>query len=342
MLVELELYIFFDNKTMLLHYFCNEMKSVITTDINLCQKLLQNNQVVAIPTETVYGLAGNIFEEEAIEKIFKIKGRPLFNPLIVHIHSLSQLDALVSELPEAATRLMKTFWPGPLTLILPKKEGVSNLITAGKPTVGVRMPKHPMARTLLQGLSFPLAAPSANPFTKISATSAQHVASYFGDEIPAILDGGPCEVGLESTIVGFEKNVPVVYRKGGVSLEAIKACVGTVKLLTKEENAPVAPGMLLKHYSPDTKLIISKDIEQSIVNHVHLKVGVLSFYKNDYTNCTLKILSAKQDLTEAAKNLFAALHELDQLNLDLIITECFPEEGLGISINDRLERAQYS
>ncbi|QLG44887.1 L-threonylcarbamoyladenylate synthase [Costertonia aggregata] len=315
------------------------MNSVITTDIAYCQKLLRDNKIVAIPTETVYGLAGNSNEEKAIRQIFEIKGRPLFNPLIVHIHQLSQMDTLVSEVPKPAKALMKAFWPGPLTLILPKKEGVSDLITAGKPTVGLRMPKHPMTRELLKGLDFPVAAPSANPFTKVSSTSADHVASYFGNKIPAILDGGPCEVGLESTIIGFENDTPIVYRKGGISLEAIKACVGEVRLLTKEENSPTAPGMLLKHYSPNTKLMVSDTVEKSISENSHLKIGVLTFYKDDYKNCTVKVLSKTSDINEAAQQLFAALHELDHMNLDIIIAERFPEEGLGISINDRLERA---
>ncbi len=317
------------------------MKSVITEDIAYCQELLRNNEIVAIPTETVYGLAGNIYEEEAIKKIFEMKGRPLFNPLIVHIHDISQIDALVKEVPEAARALMNTFWPGPLTLILPKKEGVSDLITAGKSTVGIRMPKHRVTRALLQGLDFPLAAPSANPFTKISSTSSQHVASYFGSKIPAILEGGPCEVGLESTIVGFEAGIPTVYRKGGIAIAAIKECVGQVKLLTKEEKAPVAPGMLLKHYAPSTKLMISDTVAETIEEHAHLKIGVLSFFKTNYENCTVKVLSEQKSLDEAAQHLFSALHELDQMHFDLIIAERFPEEGLGISINDRLERAAH-
>ncbi|MFS4466604.1 L-threonylcarbamoyladenylate synthase [Maribacter sp. 2210JD10-5] len=318
------------------------MDTSITKDIAYCQKLLRNNELVAIPTETVYGLAANIFEADAVRDIFKMKGRPLFNPLIVHIHNVNQLETLVEYVPKAAEVLMQNFWPGPLTLILPKKENVSDLITAGKSTVGVRMPKHPVARKLLEGLEFPLAAPSANPFTKVSPTSAEHVASYFGTKIPAILDGGPCEVGLESTIIGFEGDTPVVYRKGGVPIEAIEQLVGKVKLLTQDENAPVAPGMLLKHYSPNTKLIISEAVDEDIKKHANLSIGVISFSKKDYQNVSVtKTLSKKRDMSEAAKHLFSALHQLDQMNLDLIIAEKFPEEGLGISINDRLERAAY-
>lgn len=316
------------------------MKSTITTDIAYCQQLLRENKLVAIPTETVYGLAANIFNEDAVGQIFKMKGRPLFNPLIVHIYDLKQVNELAKDIPDNARKLMEHFWPGALTLILPKKEIVSNIITAGKSTVAIRMPKHPVTRELLKGLEFPIAAPSANPFTRVSPTSAEHVESYFGDRIPAILDGGPCEVGLESTIVGFDGETPIIYRKGGISLEAIEAYVGNVKLMTKEEKAPQAPGMLLKHYSPKTKLILSDRVSESLKESEHLKVGVLSFQKSDFSGATqLEVLSLEGSMDEAAQNLFAALHRLDQMELDLIIAERLPEEGLGISMNDRLERA---
>jgi len=317
------------------------MQNAITTDIAFCQQLLKDHKLVAIPTETVYGLAADAFDEEAVKQIFEMKGRPLFNPLIVHIHQLEQLRQLVTTIPDKAMQLAKEFWPGPLTLILPKSDTVPDILTAGKPTVGVRMPNHPLTLELLKGLPFPLAAPSANPFTKVSPTSAEHVAHYFGDRIPAILDGGPCEVGLESTIVGFDGANPVVYRKGGISIEAIEAVVGKVTLLTENETAPQAPGMLLKHYAPRTPLMISGDIQKSLKMHADKRIGILSFYSNDFSQAEIiKVLSPSRNLEEAAKTLFATLHELDTLNLDLIIAERFPEEGLGRSINDRLFRAQ--
>lgn len=313
----------------------------ITADIAHCQELLRKNEVVALPTETVYGLAANIFNDDAVRKIFEIKGRPLFNPLIVHIHHLDQLPSLTKTVPEAAKKLATRFWPGPLTLILEKNTSISDLVTAGKSTVAIRMPNHPLTLELLQGLDFPVAAPSANPFTRVSSTSAQHVADYFGDGIPAILDGGPCTVGLESTIVGFDGEKAVVYRKGGISLEAIEACIGTVRVLTKNEDAPQAPGMLAKHYSPRTKLILSDDIVKAIKGLTYKNIGVLAFYQSSFANATMvETLSEKGNLDEAAKNLFAALHRLDQADLDIIIAQRFPNEGLGISINDRLERAE--
>ena len=317
------------------------MSQVITTDIDRCCELLENQQLVAVPTETVYGLAANAFDEGAVRKIFELKGRPRFNPLIVHIHDLGQLEHLATEIPKNALKLAAAFWPGSLTLILPKQNTVPEIITAGKATVGIRMPNHPLILELLKKLPFPIAAPSANPFTRISPTTAQHVADYFGDRIEAILDGGPCSVGLESTIVGFDGEQPIIYRKGGISVDAIREVVGEVKLLLKNETTPEAPGMLLKHYAPHTKFILSEDVSESIAKVKYRKIGVLSFYKTSFKGAALvKTLSPKKDLSEAAKNLFDALHQLDAANLDVIIAERFPEDGLGASINDRLERAQ--
>ena len=319
------------------------MSTSITTDVARCQQLLKDKKLVAIPTETVYGLAANAFDADAVKGIFEMKGRPLFNPLIVHIHDLEQLHVLAKDIPESAMKLAKAFWPGSLTLILPKQPEVLEIITAGKPNVGIRMPNHPMTLELLKGLSFPLAAPSANPFTRVSPTSAAHVASYFRDRIPAILDGGPCQVGLESTIIGFDGETAIIYRQGGISIEAIKAVVGKVEMLTENENetAPPAPGMLLKHYSPRTTLVISDDVSRTIEQYSSKRIGVLSFYSDGFPTAQIvKVLSREKDLDIAAKALFASLHELDGAGLDVIIAERFPEEGLGSSINDRLNRAQ--
>ena len=314
----------------------------IIQDIARCRELLKKGEVVAVPTETVYGLAANAFDENAVRKIFELKGRPLYNPLIVHIHQLEQLQELTSQVPEAAYKLAKTFWPGPLTLILPKNAKVTDLITAGKPTVGIRMPRHGLTIRLLGGLDFPLVAPSANPFTRISPTTAKHVDAYFGDKIGAVLDGGPCQVGLESTIVGFEEGIPIIYRKGGIAVAQIEAVVGKVKLLTKEEKTPVAPGMLAKHYAPQTQLILTDDVAGELERHSNKKVGILSFSDDSYRAVEkLIMLSERKDLQEAAQKLFNALHEMDSLGLDIIIAERMPDEGLGMSINDRLQRAQY-
>lgn len=313
-----------------------------TNDILKAVELLQNGQVVAIPTETVYGLAANAFDDLAVEKIYEIKKRPLFNPLIVHIKSVSYLEKIASNIPDTAYKLAAKFWPGPLTLVLEKKAIIPNCVTSGKNTVGVRIPSHPIALALLNELDFPLAAPSANPFGYISPTTSAHVQSQLGDKIPFILEGGACEKGIESTIIGFENNEPILYRVGALAVEEIEKCIGKLRLNNKASNTPIAPGMLNKHYSPKTKFIVSENIQHDIAKHSTINVGFLLF-KNEYSTLQpLKYieLSSNKNLEEAATNLYAAMHQLDALNFDVIYAECFPELGLGKTINDRLNRAQ--
>jgi len=315
--------------------------SHISTDIEQAPELLRNDELVAIPTETVYGLAGNIFSETAIRKIFELKQRPLFNPLIVHIHSIEQLDSFVAEIPDQAKKLANHFWPGALTMVLKKKSIVPDLVTAGKSTVAVRMPNHPVTLTLLKELSFPLAAPSANPFGRISPTCAEHVDGYFGTELKMVLDGGDCQKGIESTIIGFENGEPTIYRLGSISQEEIEGLIGPITVKNKKENAPDAPGMLSRHYAPNTKTILVEDLNQSILEHTGKRIGSLTFDQVvDHESIQHAIvLSQDSDLSEAMSRLYAALHELDKYNLDIIIAQKFPEIGLGKSINDRLERA---
>jgi len=315
--------------------------SIISKDISKAAQLLSAGELVAIPTETVYGLAGNIFNEDAIHKIFEVKQRPLFNPLIVHLHSINQINDVASEFPEKAKLLAEAFWPGPLTLILKKNENIPDVITAGKDTVAIRMPHHPVTIELLQQIDFPLAAPSANPFNRISPTNAQHVAAYFEGKIPMVLDGGSCKKGIESTIVGFDENNTIIYRLGSLSVEEIQKVIGPVILKDKAKSAPTAPGMLAKHYSPKTKTVLVENVSLAIKNYPEEQIGVLSL-KDKFSGPTIKescILSATGNLDEAASNLYNALHILDQQNLTLIIAERLPEQGLGISMNDRLERA---
>tara|TARA_R110002050_G_scaffold240854_3_gene377211 strand:- start:4133 stop:5089 length:957 start_codon:yes stop_codon:yes gene_type:complete len=315
--------------------------SIISNDIHKAVEILNNEDVVAIPTETVYGLAGNIYSDKAISKLFEVKQRPLFNPLIVHLHSIEQLDEIVNEMPAKAKLLADAFWPGSLTLILKKKSKVPNLITAGKDTVAVRIPNHPVTLKLLKQLSFPLAAPSANPFNRISPTNALHVESYFKNTIPMVLEGGDCMNGLESTIIGFENNEPVLYRLGSISIEEIENVVGIIDVKNNQEKAPNAPGMLAKHYSPKTKTYLTNDIEKILTDYQDRTIGLLSF-SEAITAPNIKhveILSKSGDLKEAASKLYWALHLLDNLNLDMIVAQRFPDVGLGKSINDRLERA---
>jgi len=315
--------------------------SIISTDISKAIAILNAEELVAIPTETVYGLAGNIFSEKAINLIFDTKKRPFFNPLIVHIPSVDNLPSIVRYIPEKAQRLADAFWPGPLTLVLPKQSTIPDVITAGKDTVAVRIPNHPTALELLNQLDFPLAAPSANPFGSISPTTAQHVENYFKNDIKMVLDGGPCQRGIESTIIGFEGDDPVIYRLGSTSIEAIEAVVGTITIKNKKDIAPDAPGMLDRHYAPSTRTVLVDDISEAIQNFKNQRIGVLAFSKlSDDDAVAFHIrLSESKDLYEAASKLYDALHQLDTQNLDVIIAERFPDVGLGTSINDRLQRA---
>lgn len=310
-------------------------------DIALAAQLLNDEKVIGFPTETVYGLAGNIFSEKAINAIFDIKGRPKNNPLIVHIPHIQALNDVAIEIPSNANKLAHAFWPGPLTLLLKKQASISDLITAGKETIAVRIPNHPMALEILNSVDFPLAAPSANPFGSISPTTAQHVADFFPTEIEAVFDGESCQNGIESTIVGFENENVIIYRLGAISIEDIEIVVGKTSMLIHDDSAPVAPGMMKKHYAPKTHFITTTDVDNAIKLNKNLKVGILSFSKKYDTKSIIhqEILSANANFKEASQNLYAAMHRLDQQNLDIIIAEIFPDYDLGKSINDRLQRA---
>jgi len=316
---------------------------MIIKEIVKAKEILQQNGLIAIPTETVYGLAGNAYSEEAVKKIFALKNRPLHNPLIVHLKSVSSIYEVATEIPENALMLANKFWPGPLTLILKKQNHISDIITAGKNTVAVRVPNHPFALILLHQLEFPLVAPSANPFGSISPTSAEHVLHYFGQQIDLILDGGECQKGVESTIIGFENNNPILYRHGSISIEEIEKITGKLSIITNNDSSPNSPGMLSRHYAPKTDTYLTDDVSALLKSCTGKKIGLLLF-KNTINNNTSKIihqeiLSTSGDYTEAAKNLYAAMHRLDQHKLDLIIAEKLPDEFLGKTINDKLERA---
>lgn len=315
--------------------------SIISTDLSKAIELLNNEELVAIPTETVYGLAGNIYSEKAITSIFETKQRPFFNPLIVHIPSVDNLGEIVDYIPEKAKLLAETFWPGPLTLVLKKKNTMPLLITAGRDTVAVRVPNHPTTLELLRQLDFPLAAPSANPFSSISPTTAEHVETYFKDKIKMVLDGGACTSGIESTIVGFENDEPIIYRLGSTAIEDIEAIVGKIEIKNSKEIAPDAPGMLERHYAPKTKTLLTDNIINVVNEHMDKRIGVIT-YRSKIENANIKeqvVLSKSGDLAESASKLYDALHQLDKMQLDIIIAEKFPDFGLGKSINDRLLRA---
>ena len=303
---------------------------------------LQNNEIVAMPTETVYGLAGNAYSEVAVQKIFALKNRPHYNPLIVHIKSAHFLQQVAKNIPAVAIQLADAFWPGPLTLVLEKQDHIPDLVTGGKNTVGVRVPGHPIALELLEVLDFPLAAPSANPFGSISPTTAKHVADYFMGTLDIILDGGSCDKGIESTIVGFENGEPILYRQGSTKTEDIEKITGVLKMRVHANNeSVVAPGMLSKHYAPSTTTILTDDITSDIQKYSGKRIGVLQLSPTTLPSFVIAVetLSQTGNLEEAAKNLYAAMHRLDHQNLDLIIAQKMPAHGMGLAINDKLERA---
>jgi L-threonylcarbamoyladenylate synthase len=313
----------------------------VSKNIDDAVQILSQGDLVAIPTETVYGLAGNAFSDEAVTKIFALKKRPHFNPLIVHIKSIDYLHEVAKNIPQKALQLAHAFWPGSLTLVLPKTSRVPDLVTAGKETVAVRMPNHGMTLQLLNQLHFPLAAPSANPFGSISPTKAEHVVHYFQDTLELVLDGGPCAHGIESTIVGFEEEDAVLYRYGSISIEEIEHVIGKVKVKTSTKDAPEAPGMLLRHYAPSTTTYMTEDIPTLLHRFANQKVGIIAFQQAYSHSCIEAqwVLSPSGDLKEAAARLYDAMHVMDQKKLDAIIIEKMPEIGIGKSINDRLQRA---
>jgi L-threonylcarbamoyladenylate synthase len=315
--------------------------TLITNDIQKAISTLNEGKVIAIPTETVYGLAANIYDENAVNSIFKIKQRPNNNPLIVHIKSIEQLKEVACEIPPIAVKLAQHFWPGALTLVLKKQKSILDVISSGKETVAVRVPNHLVTLDLLNNLNYPLAAPSANPFGSISPTSSEHVFHYFENKIDVILEGGNCLKGIESTIIGFDNDEAVLYRHGAISIEEIESITGKLKVVTKDDVAPNAPGMFTRHYAPKTKSFLVEDINKELEVFGSEKIGVLKFqHKIESLQPIVQyILSPKGDFKEASKNLYAYLHEIDSLNLDVLLIEKLPDFGLGKSINDRLNRA---
>lgn len=291
--------------------------------------LLRSGALVAMPTETVYGLAGDACNDRAVAEIYAAKGRPSFNPLIAHVADLEMAGQLV-ELPPQARQLADAFWPGPLTLVLPLKAGaaVSGLVTAGLPTLAIRMPAHPLARALIARHGGPLAAPSANPSGRISPTLAEHVMTGLGGRIAAVLDGGPCTVGLESTILAVDPDGTVrLLRPGSITAEDVLERTG-ITLSSGTGKGIEAPGQMLSHYAP--KGTMRLEAEAPAPGETFLGFGSSGGDLN---------LSPSGDLTEAAANLFRAMHELDRMNAKAIAVAPIPDTGLGRAINDRLRRA---
>jgi L-threonylcarbamoyladenylate synthase len=318
------------------------MSKTITNSIDKAAALLVAGEVVAIPTETVYGLAGNLFNPSAVEKIYTLKNRPRNNPLIVHVKDLEAALPLITEFPKPLQQLAEKYWPGPLTVLLKKSKLVPDSITAGSDFVAIRVPAHPLTKQLLEQIPFPLVAPSANPFTRISPTKAEHVEHYFGDSIPCILDGGSCSVGLESTIIGMNNNTPLLYREGVLGKLLLESLIGPIEKFNPQKNTILTPGQWPRHYAPLTKTILCK--REEIMLHVKDNTGII-IYKEPLLSVNTNqqhILSETGSLVEAAKNLYQILHHVDKQKYETIICEMLPQEELGNTINERLKRASSS
>lgn len=314
-----------------------------TVTVERAAEILRSGGLVALPTETVYGLAANALDPVAVAKIFAAKDRPFFDPLIVHLAEVDWLPRVASDFPATARKLAEQFWPGPLTLVLPKTTAVPDLVTSGLSSVAVRVPDHELTRQVLKLADLPVAAPSANPFGRLSPTTAEHVRQQLGNRIDAILDGGPCRVGVESTILQIEGDRVIQLRPGGTPLEAIEALIGPVEQCQAgESEQPAAPGMLASHYAPRTPIVLLDELPfQPIWPRTGLLVLNRSIVPDPTDYSAVEVLSSKNNLIEASANFFQALHRLDALQLDGIIALRLPDYGLGRALNDRLKRAAY-
>jgi L-threonylcarbamoyladenylate synthase len=305
--------------------------------IEQAAQIIRRGGLVAFPTETVYGLGAHAENSQAVARIFEVKARPRMDPVIVHVADL-ETARRYGTFPESADSLMRRFWPGPLTLIVNKSALVPEIVTAGLETVAIRIPNHPAALALIRAAGCGIAAPSANPFGYVSPTEAPHVAEQLGDSIDLILDGGPCAIGVESTILSLTSSTPCVLRAGGTAVEDLRAALGKVDIYVGASQRPQAPGQLKRHYATQTRLEIAD--EQSENPCPDEKTGLLSLLppENPQKYAAVEVLSSSGNLREAASNLFRALRRLDALSLDRIIARPVREEGLGLAIMDRLRR----
>lgn len=302
-------------------------------------EIIKNGGLVAFPTETVYGLGADATNPDAVERIFKAKQRPFYDPLIVHVADREQMLQLVTSLPEKAERLIARFWPGPLTIVLPKSSLVPAIVTAGTPSVAVRMPSNPLALELIRLSGKPIAAPSANRFGCTSPTTARHVQEQLGGTYEVMIDGGACIVGIESTVISFLGETPRILRPGGIDQKTIESCIG--KVLSEKQDSPeesaTSPGMLPSHYATATPLRIVEDLRDFTSRR---DVGVLLFGNSEHVFCgPVEYLSPSSDPAEAAKRLYQAMRKLDSLSLSLLVVKLLPETGIGIAINNRLRKA---
>jgi L-threonylcarbamoyladenylate synthase len=321
------------------------IKSATPEAIKEAADLLRDGGVVAFPTETVYGLGANALDGKAVAGIFAAKNRPSFNPVIVHVATRDDAANYV-DVDARARGLMDTFWPGPLTMILPKKENspVSDLVSAGLPSIAIRMPNHPVALQLIAAAGVPIAAPSANASGEPSATTPRHVQESLGDRVPMIIAGGACDVGLESTVLDLTGDEPVIVRPGAITAEDLEPYLGAVEYDLGNHDKPKSPGQLLKHYAPSVPVRLNAvDIE---ADEALLAFGSTKFmgiktggFANQLPDEQFRNLSEKGDLHEAAANLFSMLRDLDNGRNAKIAVMNIPDQGLGLAINDRLKRA---
>ncbi len=317
-------------------------------------EILRAGGLVAFPTETVYGLGADGLNPAAVARLFAAKGRPATDPVILHIADLDALPRLAREVPPAAWTLVRRFWPGPLTVVLPKQPVVPDLVTAGLPTVAIRMPAHPVALALIRAAGTPIAAPSANRFGHTSPTTAQHVLEDLADRVDLVLDAGPTPIGVESTVLDLTRPVPTILRPGGLPREALEAAIGPVAVFDRSVSGPApAPGMLPKHYAPRAEMVVLigprewararlRELAARALQEGH-RVGVLISEEDRAAVTDLPVavatLGSEQDLEGIARRLYPAMRELDAQGLDLILARDFGTQGLGLAIRDRLVRA---
>lgn len=318
------------------------METIVGKDIQKAKYFLLNGDVVGIPTETVYGLAGNALNEEAVAKIYAVKQRPRFNPLIVHVADKKSIQQFAYIEKHAAT-LIQTFMPGPLTILLPKKDIITDIATAGSNKVAIRIPQHPLTAELLKELPFPLCAPSANPFGYVSPTTAQHVKDKLNGIIPYVLDGGAATVGIESTIVEVRDNQIIIHRSGSISGDDLTAATGLPVIILNTKEEIETPGQLKSHYATDTPLFRG-NITDYFDGNITKKTAAIVFTTpaKKMSGVDYFVLSEKGNLQEAAANLFKLMRYIDEADYEIIIAEYVPDEGIGKAINDRLERAKFS
>lgn len=340
------------NKLQTQHWVVDNKTEIHTSNPQIQEAALWVNkgEVVAFPTETVYGLGANALSDQAIAKIYEAKGRPSDNPLIVHIANINQLKKLIKEIPASAQKLIDAFWPGPLTIIFESNSAVSSKVTAGLETVAIRMPDHPVALALIEAADVPVAAPSANLSGKPSPTKADHVLHDLNGRIAGVLDGGATGVGLESTVIDCTCTPPMILRPGGVTQEEVEAVIGPVavdKALVEKDQAPKSPGMKYTHYAPKAPLVIvegSKAFLQSLVDEQQQngkKVGVLATEesKQDYNADVIISCGYRVDLKTIAHNLYDSLRTFDEEKIDIIFSENFPKIGVGEAVMNRLSKA---